>query len=112
MRLSIYEIIKGPVVSDKAQKINADLKKLVLKVHPKSNKPLIKEAIEKLFNVKVDKIRVNSRKGKTRKFKRMTFVGNLEKRAIITLKEGYTLDLFGHGRAGAAVEPQVNEKKS
>ena len=40
--------------------------------------------------------------------------GNLEKRAIITLKEGYTLDLFGHGRAGAAtVEPQVEtEKKS
>ncbi len=112
MRLSIYDIIKGPVISDKAQKINSDLKKLVLKVHPKSNKPLIKEAIEKLFNVKVDKIRVHSRKGKVRKFKRMTFVGDLEKRAIITLKEGYTLDLFGHGQSGATVEPQISEKKS
>lgn len=114
MRLSIYDIIQGPVISEKAQKINSDLKKLVLKVHTKSNKPLIKEAIEKLFNVKVDKVRVLLRKGKLRKFKRMSFTGKLEKRAIVTLKEGYTLDLFGHGRSGqaeVAENPQVAENK-
>lgn len=96
MDLSIYDIIRGPVISDKAQEVNSDLKKLVLEVHPKSNKPLIKEAIEKLFNVKVDNVRVLLRKGKFRKAGKKVIVGKLEKRAIVTLKEGYTVDLFGH----------------
>lgn len=95
MDLNIYDIIQGPVVSDKAQRVNTVLKKLVLKVHPKSNKPLIKEAIETLFKVKVDKIQVLNRKGKVRRVGRMVINGKLEKRAVVTLKEGYQVDLFG-----------------
>ena len=39
MELSIYQIIQGPVVSDKAYKLNKKLNKLVIKVHPQANKP-------------------------------------------------------------------------
>lgn len=110
MDLNIYDIIQGPIISDKAQKINADLKKLVLKVHPKSNKPLVKEAIEKLFNVKVDSIKILVRKGKLRKAGKKIVQGKLEKRAIVTLKEGYSVDLFGHAGAGKSViEPQQQQ---
>lgn len=101
MELTIYDIIQKAIVSEKAQLINTDLNKLVLRVHPKANKPLIKEAVEKLFNLKVDKVRVLVRKGKLRKVGRMVVKGRTEKRAIVTLKEGYTIDLFGTTKPGA-----------
>ena len=92
MDLSVYQIIKGPIVSDKAYKLNSNLKKLVLNVHPASNKPMIAEALEKLFDVKVKSIRIIVRKGKIRKVKRRIIKKAMSKRAIITLKEGYSLD--------------------
>lgn len=101
MDLTIYDIIQKAVVSEKAQLINANMNTLVLKVHPKANKPLIKEAVEKLFNLKVEKVRVLVRKGKVRKVGRMVVQGRTEKRAIVTLKEGYTIDLFGTAKPGA-----------
>ncbi len=94
MDLTIYDIIKGPVVTDKAFRSNRDLKKLVLKVHPQATKPMIKNALEKLFNVKVDKVHTIRRKGKLRMVNRRAVVGPVTKKAIITLVEGQSLDLF------------------
>ncbi|OGB84222.1 50S ribosomal protein L23 [candidate division TM6 bacterium RIFCSPHIGHO2_12_FULL_32_22] len=97
MELSIYQIIKGPVVTDKAQKLNSGLHQLVLNVHPEANKPRIKEAIEKLFNVKVDSVRVLNRKAKryaNAKAKNKKSFGILQKRAIIKLKPGYEVSIF------------------
>lgn len=95
MELTIYDIIKGPVVTDKAYKANQKLQQLVINVHMASNKPLVKEALEKLFNVKVDKIRISIRKPKLRMNRRQVVKGSFQKKAIVTLKEGYTLDMFG-----------------
>jgi len=98
MDLTIHDRIKGAVVSDKAYKLNTEQNKLVINVHPKANKPLIKEAVEKLFNVKVKKINTKTRKGKTRRVNRTrTTKGPLTKQAVITLQEGYSLNLFGQG---------------
>ena len=94
MDLSIYDIIIGPVISDKAYKLNKLYKKLALKVHPAANKPMVKEALEKLFSVKVDKVSIVVRKGKKRRVKGKTTTGKLSKRAIVTLAEGYSLDLM------------------
>ena len=47
MELSLQEVVQGAVVSTKAQMINTDQQKLVLRVHPAANKPMVKEAIEK-----------------------------------------------------------------
>lgn len=94
MDLTIYDIIKGPVITDKAYKTNQKLHQLVIKVHMKSNKPLIKEALEKLFNIKVEKVRVSIRKPKQRVHKRQIIKGSFEKKAVVTLKEGYSLDFF------------------
>ena len=94
MDLTIFDVIQGPVVTDKAFRLNRDLKKLVLKVHPKANKSLVKEALEKLFNVKVDRVHIIRRKGKHRIVNRREIQGSTTKKAIITLAEGYSLDLF------------------
>lgn len=110
MDLSLQDIIQGAVVSSKAQLINAEQRKLVLRVHPAANKILVKEAIEKLFEVKVLKIRILNRKGKNRFVKRRKVAGSLEKRAIITLKEGYQVDVFGQSEVGTSDASTRQEK--
>jgi large subunit ribosomal protein L23 len=112
MDLSLQEVVQGAVVSSKAQLINAGQQKLVLKVHPAANKPLVKEAIEKLFKVKVSKIRILNRKGKNRLVRRRKVTGVLEKRAIVTLKEGYQVDVFGQSEVGTSdASMGTNQKK-
>lgn len=102
MDLSLQDIIQGAVVSSKAQQINAGQRKLVLRVHPAANKALVKEAVEKLFEVKVSDIKILNRKGKNRLVRRHKVAGSLEKRAIITLKEGYQVDVFGQSEVGTS----------
>jgi large subunit ribosomal protein L23 len=94
MDLSIYDVIQKPVISEKAYKLNKDLKKLVLRVHMHANKPMIKEALKKLFNVEVKNICILVRKGKNRRVGRRVVTGSDAKKAIITLAEGYSINLF------------------
>ena len=95
MDLNVFEIIKGSVVSKKAMLLNQKMQKLVLKVHPQANKMQIKEALQRLFNVKVDKVNTLNRVGKTRRMRRKIVQGPTTKRVIVTLKEGYSIDIFG-----------------
>lgn len=112
MAITIYDIIQGAVLSEKAQKLNADKQQLVLNVHAAANKPLVKEALEKLFNVKVKQVRIAIRKGKRRSVKRTEVWGKDQKRAIITLAEGYSLDLLSRaeGRPAQGGQSQIVEQ--
>lgn len=104
MELSIYDIIQGPIVSDKAYRQNQQLQKLVLEVHMHANKPLVQEAVEKLFGVHVAKVAILVRKGKRRMTKsRHITQGKTCKRAYVTLKQGYSINLFGDVTAKAGV---------
>lgn len=94
MDLTIYQIIKGPVISDKAFAMNRKYNKLVLNVHPDATKPQIKHAIESLFNVKTKKVNVLLRKGKAHLVQRRKSVKPLQKRAIVTLEAGYQFNLL------------------
>ncbi len=95
LNLTIFDVIRGAVVTEKANHLNQKLKKLVLNVHPQANKTQIKEAMQRIFSVKVDKVNTLRRKGKTRRVRRTFIEGTTTKRVIVTLKEGYSLDLFG-----------------
>ena len=101
MDLTIYDIIQGPILSEKSQKLSTVHKQIFLQVHPKANKPLIKQALEQLFNVKVKDVRVQVRKGKNRMVRRRQVTGSDQKRAYITLAEGYALDLFEQAKSAA-----------
>jgi len=98
-------------MTDKAYKLNRKRKKLVLKVHPHSNKPLVKEAIERLFDVKVEKVRILIRKGKQHRMRDgRVFQKPSMKKAIITLKEGYKVDLWD--QPGVTVKPSEKAGRS
>ena len=86
------EILKAPVITEKSE-IAKEAGKYTFKVDPKANKLEIKEAIEKLFNVKVTAIRTINVKPKKRRVGRYTGLTNRTKKAIVTLEEGQTIDL-------------------
>lgn len=110
MDITKYDVIKGPVVTSKAYRINHDLKQLVIEVHMDANKPSIKEAIEKIFNVKVAKVCTLIRKPRTRRVSRRFIKGFFSKKAIITLKDGYSLDLFGQNDLSSHSFKQTQEQ--
>lgn len=96
MELSIYDIIQGPIVSSKAYQQNQQLQKLVLEVHMHANKPMVQHAVEKLFGVHVLKVAILIRKGKRRMTRsRIVTQDKTCKRAIVTLKPGYHINIFG-----------------
>jgi large subunit ribosomal protein L23 len=95
MAISIYNIIKRPRITSKAYRLNQQLNQLVLEVSVCANKPLIAEALKKLFNVEAKKIRTIVSEGKVRRVGRRVIQGKTTKKAIVTLKEGYSVDLAG-----------------
>lgn len=92
--MGLQGIIKGLVVSNKAYIAGKQQNQVVFLVDSNSTKPMIKEAIEKNFNVKVKKVNTLRRKGKSRMVRRKAFVGATRKKAYVTLAEGYSLNLF------------------
>ena len=92
--LSNYrDIIKAPVITEKSTTIASNEKSYVFKVDAKANKSQIKDAIEKIFNVKVESVNtvnVHPKKKRVGKYSGMT---NKYKKAIVTLKDGNKIDL-------------------
>ena len=87
-----YDVIVAPVVTEKAT-MASEHNKVVFKVASKATKPQIKEAVEKLFDVKVKSVNTLVRKGKVKAF-RGTFGSQSDvKRAVVTLEEGHRIDV-------------------
>ena len=92
--LSDYrDIIKAPIITEKSSKISSDDRKYVFKVDVKANKTKVKQAIEKIFDVKVEKVNILNVHPKIRKVGRYSGLTNKYKKAIVTLKENNKIDL-------------------
>ena len=87
-----YDIIVAPVVTEKAT-LASEHNKVLFKVSSKATKPQIKEAVEKLFDVKVKSVNTLVRKGKVRNFRGTRGELSDVKKAIVTLEEGHTIDV-------------------
>ena len=86
-------VIKAPVVTEKSAALSADGKKLVLKVAKDANKIQIKQAVEKIFNVKVTNVNTVNVKDKKKRVGRYEGTTKAYKKAYITLAEGSKVDL-------------------
>ena len=87
-----YEIILSPVITEKAT-IASEHSQVMFRVAHHATKPQIKEAVEKLFDVKVKSVNTHIRKGKVKAFKGTVGEQSPTKRAIVTLEEGHTIDV-------------------
>lgn len=95
MDLSIYDIVKGLCMSNKSSALFGKLGKLTFEVHRDANKSMIRNAVEKIWDVKVAKVCVVNTKGKQKSFARKEFKTPDRKKAIVTLKEGYKIKIPG-----------------
>lgn len=93
MELGIYDIIKGVIVTPKSIVLQKSQGKFTFNVNKNANKIQVKRAIEEIWNVKVDTVRTVNLHGKLKRVKRKTYRKSDVKKAIITLKEGYSISL-------------------
>jgi large subunit ribosomal protein L23 len=89
------DVIIEPVVSEKSYGLS-DRGVYTFKVHPDASKPEISDAISSIFGVRVRKVNTLNRKGKRKRNRRSPTFGTRpdSKRALVTLVEGDTIDLF------------------
>jgi large subunit ribosomal protein L23 len=87
-----YDVIVAPVITEKAT-LASDKNQVMFKVATHATKPQIKEAVEKLFDVKVKSVNTLVRKGKVKAFRGSVGTQSPTKRAIVTLEEGHTIDV-------------------
>lgn len=92
MMSNYRDIIKAPIITEKS----SDLAKnnvIVFSVDVKANKTQIKQAIEKVFNVKVDSVNTINVKPKKKRVGRYTGKTVRVKKAIVKLSEGSSIEL-------------------
>src|SRR3546814_16527711 len=94
----LHQVIIAPLQSEKSTRVAEKANQAVFKVARDAEKPEIKEAVEKLFNVKVDEVRTLLVKGKSKRFDRFSGKRSDWKKAYVTLAKGQEIDyLSGAG---------------
>jgi len=88
----MYDIIRKPVVTEKSTR-GSEFAQVTFKVPLKATKPEIKAAVEGVFGVKVKGVNTLIQKGKTKRFKGVKAFRSDEKKAIVTLQDGQTIDV-------------------
>jgi large subunit ribosomal protein L23 len=90
--LKHYDTILAPVITEKATLLS-EKNQVVFRVPLAATKKEIKEAVEKLFNVKVGAVNTIVRKGKTKNFRGVPGKRSDTKNAIVTLLAGHSIDV-------------------
>ena len=88
----LYDVIRAPLVTEKSTMVS-ESNQIVFKVAMTATKPDIKEAIERLFSVKVLAVNTLIHKGKNKRFRGVKGRQSDFKKAIVTLEEGQTIDI-------------------
>ena len=88
------DIIVRPLVTEKTIKSQEDRNTVVFEVRKGTNKIQIKQAVEEIFNVKVDSVNVVNQKPKTKRMGRYVGKTNHLKKAYVKLKDGYNIEIL------------------
>lgn len=91
--MHVYEVLRRPIITEKSTMLH-DYGKYTFEVAPEANKIQIKDAVETAFNVKVSAVNTMHVKPKRRRVGRGWGMTPRWKKAVVTLTEGYRLDLF------------------
>lgn len=87
-----YDVIRKPLITEKTT-MASENGAVVFEVAIDSNKPIIKEAVEALFGVKVKAVNTSITKGKSKRFRGQMGRRKDVKKAYVTLEEGNTIDV-------------------
>lgn len=92
---NIYDVIKGPIVTEKSSMLRDDQQKVLISVANWANKNHIVKAVKELFNVSVLKVNTVNVRGKIKRLRNSSGKQKNIKKAYLTLKKGSDVDLFG-----------------
>ncbi len=90
--IRLLTVVQRPCISEKASLLADKYRQFVFMVVKTATKPMIKQAIEVVFNVKVSAVQVLNVKGKVKRFKKIQGKCKDWKKAYVTLQEGYDLE--------------------
>ncbi len=83
-----YRIVLRPIITEKSTLLKEKNREVCFEVNPKANKIEIKKAVEQLFKIKVERVRVQNKRGKMRRVGRSAGKKKDWKKAYVKLKEG------------------------
>lgn len=92
--MELYEIIRSPLLTEKCHDLKEKHNQVAFRVDRGANKVQIKEAVEKLFKVKVKRVNVINMQGKTKRLGRHSGRRAAWKKAVITLMPGEKIDVI------------------
>lgn len=91
----LYQILLSPCVTEKTAKVGDESNQYVFQVAVDANKAEVRAAVENLFEVNVESVRIVNVKGKSKSFRMRPGKRNDWKKAYVRVQEGQTLDFLG-----------------
>lgn len=94
---TIYDVLRRPIITEKSNYQNSELNQVVFEVAPKATKAMIKDAVEKLFDVSVARVNVMhmpAKRSRRWQSRRVMVRKAGYKKAIVTLASGDSIDVF------------------
>jgi large subunit ribosomal protein L23 len=91
--MHLYEVLRRPLITEKNTELQ-NQNKYAFEIAGEANKPLVKQAVEKAFKVKVIGVNVLTVPGKTRRVGRRQVQTRAWKKAIVTLRAGDKIEFF------------------
>ncbi len=92
--MHVYKVLKRPLTTEKTSFMSARLRQYAFEVDGKANKHQVKEAVEKIFKVKVTSVNLLTVPGKPRRWGRHESHAPAWKKAIVTLAPGDSISFF------------------
>jgi large subunit ribosomal protein L23 len=93
MSLHPNEVLLAPVVSEKSYSLIND-RKYSFKIHPDAHKTQVRQAVEELFNVKVERVNIVTVQSKPKRRGLHKGIRPGWKKAVVQLAEGQTIEIF------------------
>jgi large subunit ribosomal protein L23 len=91
---SVYDVIRRPIISEKSTALAEVGNRYAFEVAVQSNKQEVRDAVQRLFNVKVLKVHTMVMHGKVKRVGRFETKRSNWKKAIVTLAQGQKIDFF------------------
>jgi large subunit ribosomal protein L23 len=92
--MDIYQVIKEPRITEKANIQKEDTNQVTFKVHKKANKVEIRQAVETFFKIKVLEVRTMNVRGKKRRMGKTVGKKSDWKKAVVRLAPGENIEFF------------------
>jgi large subunit ribosomal protein L23 len=92
--MQAHKILKRPIITEKSNYQADMLRRYTFEVDLEANKPEIRQAVEEMFDVEVDKVNTMVMPGKPRRFGRRFGYTSMWKKAVVTLAPGESISFF------------------